>query len=70
MVVESEALRDAALIRKNRVQDLDELADVLRYLHRFRSNVPRRQRALRHRDVHLSRRHAVAGGEHPQTLLS
>ena len=69
MVVESEALRDAALMRKNRVQDLDDLVDVFRYLHRFPSNFPRRERSLRHRDVHLSRRHAVAGGEHPKALL-
>ena len=70
MFVESEVLRDAALIRKNRVQDLDELADVLRCLRRFRSYLPRRERSLRHRDVHLSRRYAVAGREHPKTFLA
>ena len=36
LLVEAEALRDAALIRKHRFPDLDELADVFRYLHRFR----------------------------------
>ena len=36
LMTEGGALRDAALIRKNRVADPDELADVFRYLHRFR----------------------------------
>ena len=36
LLVEAEALRDAALIRKHRFPDPDELADVFRYLHRFR----------------------------------
>ena len=36
LMAEAEALRDAALIRKNRVSEPDELADVFRYLHRFR----------------------------------
>ncbi len=36
LLTEGEALRDATLIRKNRLPDPDELADVFRYLHRFR----------------------------------
>ena len=36
LMTEAEALRDAALIRKNRLREPDELADVFRYLHRFR----------------------------------
>ena len=36
LMTEGEALRDAARIRKNRVRDPDELADVFRSLHRFR----------------------------------
>ena len=36
LMTEGEALRDAALIRKNRVAELDEMADVFRFLPRFR----------------------------------
>ncbi|MDE0172842.1 MAG: alpha/beta hydrolase [Defluviicoccus sp.] len=36
LLTEGEALRDAALIRKNRFPDPEEMADVFRYLHRFR----------------------------------
>ena len=36
LIAEGEILRDAALIRKNRFSDPDELADVFRSLHRFR----------------------------------
>ena len=36
LLAEGEALCNAALIRKNRFPDPDELADVYRYLHRFR----------------------------------
>ena len=36
LMTEGEALRDAALIRKNRFPSPNELADVFRYLHRFR----------------------------------
>ena len=36
LMVDGESLRDAALIRQNRFADPDELADVFRYLHRFR----------------------------------
>ena len=36
LTAEGNALRDAALIRKNRFPDPEELADVFRYLHRFR----------------------------------
>ena len=36
LMTEGEALRDAALIRKNRIADPDELADVFRWLPRFR----------------------------------
>ena len=36
LMSEGELLRDAALIRQNRFADPDELADVFRYLYRFR----------------------------------
>ncbi len=36
LLAEAETLRNAALIRKNRFSDPDEIADVYRYLHRFR----------------------------------
>ena len=36
LMAEGEALRDAALIRENRFPDPEDLADVYRYLHRFR----------------------------------
>ena len=36
LMTEGRALRDAALIRKNRFPDPGELADVFRYLYRFR----------------------------------
>ena len=36
LMAEGGVLRDAALIRQNRFPDPDELADVFRYLHRFR----------------------------------
>ena len=36
LMAEGEALRDAALIRKNRIADPDELANVFRFLPRFR----------------------------------
>ncbi len=36
LMAEGAALRDAALIRENRFRDPEELADVFRYMHRFR----------------------------------
>ncbi len=36
LMAEGRALRDAALIRQNRFRDPEDLADVYRYLHRFR----------------------------------
>ena len=36
LLADGGVLRDAAMIRKNRFPDPDELADVFRYLHRFR----------------------------------
>ena len=59
LIDESAALSEAALIRKNRFADRDELADVFRYLHRFR----RLRQGVAELNARASLRRDPAGGE-------